>query len=110
VRRTRGPVARARQVLEGIALTPIDDAILRGAGDLSPAGLRTLDAIHLAGTSPPRMSPPRHATNAWPGGRRGGHRGDCTRHRLGQPAERSRSTLWSSNTARSSSRPPSAST
>jgi predicted nucleic acid-binding protein len=48
VRRTGGRVGRAREVLEGIALVPIDDAILRGAGDLSPAGLRTLDAIHLA--------------------------------------------------------------
>src|SRR3990170_7937347 len=48
VRRTRGRVSRAREVLEGVALVPIDDAILRGAGDLSPAGLRTLDAIHLA--------------------------------------------------------------
>ncbi len=48
VRRARGPVDRARAVLEGIALAPIDDAILRGAGDLTPAGLRTLDAIHLA--------------------------------------------------------------
>jgi len=41
-------VSRAREVLEGVALVPLDDAILRGAGDLSPAGLRTLDAIHLA--------------------------------------------------------------
>lgn len=48
VRRARGRVDRARDVLGGIALAPIDDAILRGAGDLSPAGLRTLDAIHLA--------------------------------------------------------------
>ena len=48
VRRTRGRVSRAREVLEGVALVPIDDAILRGAGDLSPAVLRTLDAIHLA--------------------------------------------------------------
>jgi predicted nucleic acid-binding protein len=48
VRRARGRVDRARAVLEGIALAPIDDAILRGAGDLAPARLRTLDAIHLA--------------------------------------------------------------
>ncbi|HLA93527.1 MAG TPA: type II toxin-antitoxin system VapC family toxin [Actinomycetota bacterium] len=48
VRRARGRVSRAREVLEGVALVPLDDAILRGAGDLSPAGLRTLDAIHLA--------------------------------------------------------------
>lgn len=48
VRRARGRVERARDVLDGIALVPIDDAILRGAADLSPAGLRTLDAIHVA--------------------------------------------------------------
>lgn len=48
VRRARGRLDRARQVLRGIALVPIDDAILRGAADLSPAGLRTLDAIHVA--------------------------------------------------------------
>lgn len=48
VRRTRGQVDRAREVLDGIALVPIDDAILRDAADLSPAGLRTLDALHLA--------------------------------------------------------------
>ena len=48
VRRARGRVERARDVLEGIALVPIDDGILRGAADLSPAGLRTLDAIHVA--------------------------------------------------------------
>jgi uncharacterized protein len=48
VKRARGRVARAQEVLEGIALVPIDDGILRGAADLSPAGLRTLDAIHVA--------------------------------------------------------------
>jgi predicted nucleic acid-binding protein len=48
VRRARGRVDRAREVLGGIALAPIDEAILRGAGELSLAGLRTLDAIHLA--------------------------------------------------------------
>ena len=48
VRRARGRVDRAREVLEGIALAPIDEAILRGAADLSPVGLRTLDAIHIA--------------------------------------------------------------
>jgi predicted nucleic acid-binding protein len=48
VRRARGRLDRARAVLEGIALAPIDDAILRGAAELSPAGLRTLDAIHIA--------------------------------------------------------------
>jgi len=48
VRRARGRVARAQEVLEGIALVPIDDGILRGAADLAPVGLRTLDAIHVA--------------------------------------------------------------
>jgi uncharacterized protein len=48
VRRARGRVARAQEVLEGIALVPIDDGILRGAADLPPVGLRTLDAIHVA--------------------------------------------------------------
>jgi predicted nucleic acid-binding protein len=48
VRRARGSVARARRVLEGIALAPIDEGILREAADLAPAALRTLDAIHLA--------------------------------------------------------------
>lgn len=48
VRRARGRVARAQQVLDGIALVPIDEGTLRAAGDLAPAGLRTLDAIHLA--------------------------------------------------------------
>jgi predicted nucleic acid-binding protein len=41
-------VERARDVLQGIALVPIDDAILREAADLSPVSLRTLDAIHVA--------------------------------------------------------------
>ena len=48
VRRARGRVAGARDVLEGIALVPIDDGILRGAADLAPVALRTLDAIHVA--------------------------------------------------------------
>jgi uncharacterized protein len=48
VRRTGGRVARATEVLDGIALVPIDEGILRAAGDLSPSTLRTLDAIHLA--------------------------------------------------------------
>ena len=48
VTRVRGRVARAEEVLEGIALVPIDDGILRGAAGLAPADLRTLDAIHLA--------------------------------------------------------------
>ena len=47
-KRASGRVARAREVLEGVALVPIDDGILRGAADLAPVGLRTLDAIHVA--------------------------------------------------------------
>jgi uncharacterized protein len=34
--------------LTGIALVPIDDAVLAVAGRLDPRGLRSLDAIHLA--------------------------------------------------------------
>ena len=48
VRRVRGRIARATEVLEGIALVPIDEGILRAAADLAPVGLRTLDAIHVA--------------------------------------------------------------
>ena len=48
VRRAGGQVSRAMRVLEGIALVPIDDGIVRGAGDLAPVAMRTLDAIHLA--------------------------------------------------------------
>lgn len=47
-RRARGRIARAEEVLEGIALVPIDDGIIRGAADLAPVGLRTLDALHIA--------------------------------------------------------------
>ncbi|HEX5949672.1 MAG TPA: type II toxin-antitoxin system VapC family toxin [Actinomycetota bacterium] len=48
VRRVRGRIARAAEVLDGIAFVPIDGGILRAAADLEPAGLRTLDAIHVA--------------------------------------------------------------
>ena len=48
VRRAGGSARRAVSVLEGIALIPIDDGILRAAGTLAPSTLRTLDAIHLA--------------------------------------------------------------
>lgn len=48
VRRSGGRAGRAEAVLERIALAPIDDGILRSASRLSPTGLRTLDAIHLA--------------------------------------------------------------
>ena len=48
VRRSGGRPVRAEAVLERIALVPIDDGVIRSASRLSPAGLRTLDAIHLA--------------------------------------------------------------
>lgn len=48
VRRAGGRVSHAEEVLGAIALVPIDDGILRGADDLMPKALRTLDAIHLA--------------------------------------------------------------
>jgi predicted nucleic acid-binding protein len=50
-RRARRGAARAVAVLEGIAMVPIDDGILRGAAELAPTTLRTLDAIHLATAS-----------------------------------------------------------
>jgi len=48
VTRSGGRAARAEAVLEGIALIPIDEGILRAAATLAPRDLRTLDAIHLA--------------------------------------------------------------
>jgi uncharacterized protein len=48
VRRSGGRAVRAEAVLERIALVPIDDGVIRSAARLSPTGLRTLDAIHLA--------------------------------------------------------------
>lgn len=44
----RASLARATAILEGIGLVPIDDGILRGAAELVPASLRTLDALHVA--------------------------------------------------------------
>lgn len=38
----------ARAWLEGVALLPLDDAVLDEATSLQPAGLRSLDALHLA--------------------------------------------------------------
>lgn len=38
----------AREWLDGMALLPLSDAILDEAASLDPAGLRSLDAIHLA--------------------------------------------------------------
>ena len=48
VTRSGGRAARAEAVLDGIALIPIDEGILRAAATLAPRDLRTLDAIHLA--------------------------------------------------------------
>ena len=38
----------AREWLGGMALLPLDDSILDEAASLGPAGLRSLDALHLA--------------------------------------------------------------
>lgn len=38
----------AREWLFGVALLPLDDALLDDAATLRPANLRSLDAIHLA--------------------------------------------------------------
>lgn len=38
----------ADQLLRGVALIPLDDAILAAAETVAPAGVTTLDAIHLA--------------------------------------------------------------
>ncbi len=43
-----GAVARGREVLARLDLARINDRVLRAAGALEPASLRTLDAIHLA--------------------------------------------------------------
>ena len=47
-RRAGRSTARAERILDGIALVPIDETILREAATLGPKDLRTLDAIHLA--------------------------------------------------------------
>jgi uncharacterized protein len=41
-------VAAATQLLSGVALVPLDDAILTASETLSPPTVATLDAIHLA--------------------------------------------------------------
>ncbi|HEV2249199.1 MAG TPA: type II toxin-antitoxin system VapC family toxin [Candidatus Limnocylindria bacterium] len=41
-------VSRARQVIEGVEMLRLDDALLDAAGSLSQQRLRSLDAIHLA--------------------------------------------------------------
>jgi uncharacterized protein len=38
----------ARSWLSDVALLPLDDAVLDAASSLAPAGLRSLDAVHLA--------------------------------------------------------------
>jgi hypothetical protein len=48
VARSGTRAVRAEAVLDGIALIPIDEGILRAAASLAPRDLRTLDAIHLA--------------------------------------------------------------
>jgi uncharacterized protein len=48
VQRGRGNAARAERVLEGIALVPVDDGVIRAAASLRPTTLRTLDAVHVA--------------------------------------------------------------
>jgi predicted nucleic acid-binding protein len=48
VARAGGGTSRADAVLDGIALVPIDGAILRDAAVLETTSMRTLDAIHLS--------------------------------------------------------------
>jgi predicted nucleic acid-binding protein len=43
-----GYAAQARALLEGVALLPLDDAVLAEAAAIHPAELRSLDALHLA--------------------------------------------------------------
>lgn len=38
----------AREWMEGLSLLPVDDRVLDVAAELEPAGLRSLDALHLA--------------------------------------------------------------
>lgn len=45
---TEATLRRADQVLGRIALVAMDDPLLRAAAALSPSGLRSLDAVHLA--------------------------------------------------------------
>lgn len=48
VRLPGGLLPVAEDLLSGLALVPVDDALLDTAGTLGPAVLRSLDAIHLA--------------------------------------------------------------
>ena len=43
-----GYVREARAWLHDVALVPLDDAVLDHAASLPPAGLRSLDALHVA--------------------------------------------------------------
>lgn len=43
-----GHATNARSWLEGVSLLPLDEAVLDEASALEPAGLRSLDALHLA--------------------------------------------------------------
>ena len=45
---TEATLRRADQILGRIALVAMDDPLLRAAAALSPSGLRSLDAVHLA--------------------------------------------------------------
>lgn len=45
---TEATLRRADQMLGCIALVAVDDPLLRAAAALSPSGLRSLDAVHLA--------------------------------------------------------------
>jgi uncharacterized protein len=47
-RHGEGPGAEAREWLLGIALLPLDDAVMDAATTLGPTPLRSLDALHLA--------------------------------------------------------------
>jgi uncharacterized protein len=40
--------AEARAFLDGVALLPLEDAVLDEAASIAPAELRSLDALHLA--------------------------------------------------------------
>ena len=45
---SRAALRKAEQILGGIALVAVDEAILRDAAALEPGRLRSLDAVHLA--------------------------------------------------------------
>ena len=45
--RSAAALERAMQVLERVALVPVDDDVLANAASLDPSNLRSFDAIHL---------------------------------------------------------------